>query len=184
MIDKKIYMTSDLHLGHDKNFLYAPRGFKNIYEHDETIIKNWNSVINPEDHVYILGDLMLGDNEHGRKCLSQLKGHLHIVFGNHDTDTRKEIYSNLWNVDEICGYATMLKYKKWSFYLSHYPSRTSNYDDFIRGKRIINICGHTHTADKFYDFKDEMICYHVELDAHNNTPILLDQIIEDLKKKK
>jgi hypothetical protein len=28
---------------------------------------------------------------------------------------------------------------------------------------------------------DKGLCYHVELDAHNNYPVLLDNIIEDIK---
>jgi calcineurin-like phosphoesterase family protein len=61
----KIFITSDLHFGHDRGFLYEPRGFSNIESHDETVIQNWNSVVEPEDEVYILGDLMLNDNSHG-----------------------------------------------------------------------------------------------------------------------
>ena len=60
-----IYVTSDLHFGHAKQFIYEPRGFPNIVDHDEEIIKRWNELAQPEDEVYILGDLMLKDNEHG-----------------------------------------------------------------------------------------------------------------------
>lgn len=35
-----IYLTSDLHFGHNKEFLYKPRGFNSIEAHDEQIIKN------------------------------------------------------------------------------------------------------------------------------------------------
>ena len=60
-----IYFTSDLHFGHNREFIWGPRGFKSSWEHDETIVKNWNSLITEEDDVYILGDLMLGDNAAG-----------------------------------------------------------------------------------------------------------------------
>ena len=115
-----IYLSSDLHFGHDVHFLYTPRGFFNIREHDEAIIERFNSIVQSEDDLYLLGDLMLGDNEHGLNCLRQLNGKLYIVYGNHCTDARKELYKTLPNVVEILGYAGMLKYKKWRFYLSHY----------------------------------------------------------------
>lgn len=67
-----IYVTSDLHFGHAKQFIYEPRGFPNIVDHDEEIIKRWNELVQPEDEVYILGDLMLKDNEHGLECLKRL----------------------------------------------------------------------------------------------------------------
>ena len=47
-------------------------------------------------------------------------------------------------------------------------------------KKLINLCGHTHTDNKFKDM-DKGLIYHVELDAHNNKPVLLDDIIDDLK---
>ena len=84
----KIWITSDLHFGHQREFLYEPRGFTSIYDHDEEIIKNWNSVVDIDDDVYILGDIMLNDNEYGIKLFKRLKGKIHIIRGNHDTDAR------------------------------------------------------------------------------------------------
>ena len=43
--NKKIWFTSDTHFGHIKDFLWSPRGFYSIQEHDEAIIHNWNEVI-------------------------------------------------------------------------------------------------------------------------------------------
>ena len=60
-----IFVTSDLHFCHDRDFLYEPRGFKSVHEMNEAIVKNWNSIIQPEDDVYVLGDLMLNDNDRG-----------------------------------------------------------------------------------------------------------------------
>ena len=45
----EIYLTSDLHLGHDKDFIYKPRGFNSVDEANESIISNWNSIINEDD---------------------------------------------------------------------------------------------------------------------------------------
>ena len=64
-----IYFTSDLHLDHNKDFIYKERGFDNIGSHDIAILKNWNSVVTPDDIVYVLGDLMLGDNSAGMSIL-------------------------------------------------------------------------------------------------------------------
>ena len=41
----KIWFTSDLHFGHDREFLWGPRGFENIQEHDAVIFEKWNSVV-------------------------------------------------------------------------------------------------------------------------------------------
>ena len=60
-----IYFSSDLHLNHNKPFLYEPRGFKDIYEMNEAIINNFHKIITPEDDLYLLGDTMLGNLEAG-----------------------------------------------------------------------------------------------------------------------
>ena len=39
----RIFVTSDLHFGHDRGFLYEPRGFNSPEEHDKGIIKNLNA---------------------------------------------------------------------------------------------------------------------------------------------
>lgn len=178
----KIFIISDTHFGHNKSFLYEPRGCDSIQQHDEIIIQNWNSVVGSEDVVYLLGDVMLNDNDHGMECLRRLNGNIKIIPGNHDTSDRLKLYSQLKNV-EVLPLAYNLKYKKYIFYLSHYPTLTSNYDvDKPLEARVLNICGHCHTKDKFLDM-DKGIIYHVEVDAHNNTPVLIDDIIEDIKIK-
>lgn len=175
-----IYLTSDWHFGHNKEFLYGPRGFSNEFDMDNTIIKNHNAIVNPDDDVYCLGDVMLTNNEEGLRCLKSLKGKIHIIRGNHDTDARLELFNNCYNVVEICD-AKFLRYGKYHFFLSHYPCITSNFDDDKPLKaRTINLCGHSHTLDRFVDMTKGMI-YHVEIDAHGCSPISLDYIIEDIK---
>lgn len=177
-----IYITSDLHFGHEREFLYGPRGFTTISEHDQKIIENWNSIVKDDDIVYVLGDIMLNDNINGRKCWNQLRGEKHVIWGNHDSDVRKEILAECHNT-YLDGYSMPFKYKHYNFYLSHYPSIVSNYDaDKPLRARVINLCGHSHTQDKFKDF-DKGLIYHVELDAHNNTPVSIDQIIKDIKER-
>lgn len=180
---RKIWLVSDTHFGHDRSFIYEPRGFKNIYEHDKQIIDNWNNIVQPGSDVYHLGDVMLGDNEYGLSCIKQLKGNIHIIRGNHCTDTRMELYKTCSNVVEVCE-GKFLRYGKYHFYLSHFPCLTSNMDEDKPLKaRTISLCGHSHTKNKFCDM-DKGLIFHVELDTNNNKPWLLDDIIEDIKNYK
>lgn len=175
-----IFFTSDLHFSHDRGFLYEPRGFNSIEEMNETVINNWNSVVSNEDTVYILGDLILNDNEKGIECLNRLNGIKKFVIGNHDTDTRVQLYQD--NGLECLGYATVIKYEKYHFYLSHYPTYSSNLEKDDRlTQHMINLYGHTHQKTNFY--QDIPFMYHCGLDSHNNYPVSIDQIIEDIKNK-
>ena len=174
-----IYLTSDLHFCHNRSFLWEPRGFENVQEMNQAIVKNWNNIIQPEDEVYVLGDLMLNNDVEGARLFKQLKGQIHVILGNHDTDRRVAAYNTFYNICEIC-YARPLHYNGYHFFLSHYPTITSNFDyDKPLRSRTLNLCGHSHTPDPFADW-DKGLIYHVELDAHNNAPVSLDSIIQDI----
>lgn len=176
-----IYFTSDTHFGHDREFLWGPRGFTNHVDHDKEVIRRWNEVVGSDDIVYHLGDVMLGDNEYGISCLRQLNGHIKIIPGNHDTQTRLDLYRMVENV-EVLGLAEMIKYKKYHFYLSHHPTMTSNLEKapYLR-MHLINLYGHTHQQTQFYNGIPFM--FHVGLDSNNNTPISIDDAIEAMKKE-
>ena len=189
-----VFFTSDTHFGHDRAFLYEPRGFNSIEEHDEEVIRRWNEVVKPEDTVWHLGDVMLGDNKHGMECLRQLNGTIYIVPGNHDTPTRLALYNTLDNVHVIqpavggaaipgvVAGAIYFKYKKYNFYLSHHPTMTSNLEKapYLR-MHLINLYGHTHQKERFY--QDMPYMFHVGMDSNNCTPVLLDNAIELMKEE-
>jgi calcineurin-like phosphoesterase family protein len=176
----KIWITSDLHFGHDREFIWGPRGFKNVYEMNDAIIKNWNAVIAPEDDIYVLGDLMLGDSEAGIKMIKQLKGKIHIILGNHDTASRKTLYENCYNIIDM-KHADVIKFKGYTFYLSHYPTITSNLEKEFGKHCILNLFGHTHQEENFYNGLP--FCYHVGLDSHNCTPIDMETVLNDIKEE-
>ena len=72
----------------------------------------------------------------------------------------------------------MIKYKKMNFYLSHFPTLTANLSDKSIKQCVTNLFGHTHQQTNFYE--DRPYMYHVGVDSHNSTPILLDDIIEEI----
>lgn len=182
MVNNLIYLTSDLHFGHNREFVYKPRGFDNIQDHDAAIIQRWNSIITNGDEVYILGDLMLNDNENGIKCLKQLRGHKYFIRGNHDTDTRVNLYMDEQGADiTFLGDATTLKYRGYHFYLSHYPTLTGNLEKESLKQMTLNLYGHTHQKTNFYE--DRPYMYHVGIDSHDCYPVSIDQIIQDMNDK-
>ena len=155
---------------------------------NEEIIKRFNSVVTSEDDLYLLGDLCLGGGSveamaANRRLLSRLKGKVHHIRGNHDTDQRIEMYKKLYNFVEVSGkWADMLDWNGYHFYISHFPTITSNMDMQKPLKQvIINLMAHTHQIENFYE--DNSRVYHVGVDSHNCYPVSIEQIIEDIKKK-
>lgn len=176
-----IYLTSDLHFGHDREFIYGPRGFESIHDHDMAIIDNWNSIIDYNDRVFVLGDLMLGSNhEYGLDCLRSLHGDICVIRGNHDTDTRWQEYKDLGFY--LLGWADVIKHPWGKCFLSHYPTETSCLENMTPIKNhLINLHGHTHSTHKFE--KNKPYQYNVALDAHNCFPVSIEQIYEDIYKE-
>ena len=50
---------------------------------EQALISNWNSRVEKNDEVYILGD-MFWHNQEAPRILSELKGRKYLILGNHD----------------------------------------------------------------------------------------------------
>lgn len=175
-----IWLTSDWHFNHDREFIWEARGFDSVEQMNEWIVFHHNKLVQPDDHVYVLGDLILGDSVAGINYIKRMNGQLHIVRGNHDTDRRWELYKELPNVVDMQN-AMYLKYKKYHFYLSHYPTLTGNLEKESLTQMTLNLYGHTHQISNFY--MDMPYMYHVGVDSHDCKPVLLDDIIEEMHAK-
>lgn len=172
-----LYFISDTHFQHDRSFIYQSRGFNSIEEMNNTIINNWNSTVTDEDDIYVLGDFFLGtDLEFVKNTLDILNGRIHLIIGNHDTPTKIEIYKNHPNIIDI-QYAYQIKYNKRMFYMSHYPTLTASLEQDCH-RALFNLFGHTHSRDKFYN--DMPFMYNVACDAHNSTPVSIEEICKDI----
>ena len=177
-----VFFTSDPHFYHDKDFVWQARGFENIDEMNAEIVRRWNERVMPDDDIYVLGDLTLGNIDAGIALIATLNGKLHIMRGNHDTDKKVERYLELPNVIEV-KYADVLKYGKAVFWMGHYPTITANYDDDKPwAKHVVCLFGHTHQEQPFYN--DNPYMFNVGMDAHNCTPISIEEIIETIRNKK
>jgi len=177
----ELFFTSDTHLMHQPSFVWEPRGFTSVEEMNEAIVERWNAVVKPEDRVIHLGDVILNNTEKGLEYFRRLNGEICIVVGNHDGPKRQEELSKLPNVI-ILGYAHCFKYKKTTFYLSHYPTLTANYDDKYFSQHVINLHGHTHQRTNFLNPTNPFM-YHVGVDSHNCTPVHIEEIITDIKQR-
>ena len=175
----KIFVTSDLHFGHDREFVWKVRGFNSINEMNEAYAERWNATVTEDDDVYVLGDLMLGDKSN-IEFIKRLNGKIHIIFGNHDTSSRQKMYLELANVVEA-AWAIKIDYRKYHFMMTHFPCLTGNLEKESLKQMTLNLFGHTHQTTNFYN--DMPYMYHVGVDSHDGYPVLLDDIIEAMHAK-
>ncbi len=176
-----IWFTSDLHFGHDREFIYNPRGFENVGDMNAAIVERYNSIVQDNDEVYILGDLVVGQNKPDSfELINQLKGKKIIIRGNHDSNARIKIYQDKLSIPVFD--AKYLKIDGYNLFLSHYPTLAGNCDgDKPLKARTICLCGHYHTENRFTSMEGDNLIYHVELDAHNCYPVSFDTIISDIE---
>jgi calcineurin-like phosphoesterase family protein/predicted kinase len=184
--DPRIWLISDLHFNHDREFIWGARGFYDVEEMNEQIISRFNSKVAPNDIVYILGDICLGGGDEARlaenqELIERLNGTIHIIRGNHDTDRRVRMYEACKNVEGPVLWADMINYKGYHFYLSHFPTMTGNLEKESLKQCTCNLFGHTHQTSNFY--MDMPFMYHVGVDSQNCYPVLLDDIIEEMNNK-
>ena len=178
-----IYFTSDLHLYHDKEFIYRPRGFETVDDMSNTVINNINEVVLENDTLYILGDLILNKSKEAEsiQLLNSIKcKNIYVIVGNHDTDSRVDIYKTIPNIKEVVD-AKRIKYGKYHFFLCHYPTFTGNLEKESLSQILINLYGHTHQKTNFYN--EIPFMYHVGIDSHDNKPVDIDTILRDIKYK-
>ena len=172
-----IWLTSDLHFNHVNILKYEPvsRPYETLEEMNEVIIKNWNDRVKPEDTVYVLGDMVMGQLDAGRECLMRLNGKIVLIRGNHDSPKRIEMYKEMGiEVHDIY----YLPYKGRYFILCHFPIAS---EEFIKmvikdNSEVVNLYGHVHSnAPKGYVNGT----YHVGLDTNDLCPISIQQIWDE-----
>lgn len=175
----EIWISSDLHLWHNKPFIYEARGFVSVEEMVEKLIANFNKLVKPDDTLFLLGDNFVGcETSKGLESFKRFNcNDIRLIFGNHDSPLRLAAMQDCWNVKAFLGYANVIIDGKKNYYLSHYPTQTANYDDNWH-TAMRNIHGHTHQKEPITDnFR-----INVGVDAWNCRPVTFGEIKEVLNK--
>lgn len=83
------FYIADCHFDHGNIIHFDNRPFTTVDEMNETLIKNWNSVVSNQDEVFILGDFCWSKEDRWIELLQELKGQKTLIKGNHDIDPCK-----------------------------------------------------------------------------------------------
>jgi len=135
-----IFLTSDNHY-HHKNILNLCRSTRlgdSVEEMNELMIDAHNSVVNPDDTVYFLGDFSFGTDDQTEVILDRLNGKKHIILGNHDKVIRES--SVLQSKFESVQDYKQIKIEKKMVMLFHYPIRDWN----MMYQKSYHLYGHCH----------------------------------------
>lgn len=166
-----IWFISDTHFSHD-NILgfknddgaYMRPDFRDTIDMDETMIDNWNSVVQTNDKVYHLGDVCMCGSVRMEHILGRLNGRKRLILGNHD-DIKGTPLGRFFQKITVWRI-----FKEHNFVCTHIPIRIENF-------RMVqfNVHGHTHNYKQGYPYIN--VC----VETRNFTPVHLDQIKDEVK---
>jgi calcineurin-like phosphoesterase family protein len=171
----RIFVVSDTHFGHVnilrfKNDVDKPirPNFKDVDDMNEVMIRNWNSVVTPQDKVYHLGDVFFGPKDKADSILSRLNGKKRLILGNHDDGKSEVLHKHfqkimMWRI-----------FKEYSTVLSHVPLHETTLHE---GSQF-NVHGHIHQNQSP---SKHHICACVE--HINYTPVLLEDLVKAHSRK-
>lgn len=97
---EEVWVTSDLHMHHNRPWIVAARGFTSVAEHDAALVDRWNAVVPANGVVFHLGDLIVGAGSVDQEAtfmrlMRRLRfGHLYLMLGNH-VSCHQQVYSSL-----------------------------------------------------------------------------------------
>jgi calcineurin-like phosphoesterase family protein len=148
------------------------RPFQTVKEMDETLISNWNGVVQDEDRVYLMGDVAFKP-AYLRAIIPRLRGRIVLVKGNHD-DCKLSLYHELFDDVRACV-------PKKGFILTHIPIHPDSL-----GRWGLNIHGHLHahvvTKGPHAKADPRYVCVSVE--QLDYTPKLLSKVLEEAELKR
>ena len=168
-----IWFTSDLHLGHTNVIKLASRPYADIDEMDNSLIANWNSLINRDDEIYILGDFSFKPVETVEGYLSRLKGKKYLVRGNHDR-VGAYPYKVPTGLEWVRDYHE-LNVDGVRLILFHYP--IFEWNAVYRGS--VHLYGHVHNIMEYTDWhlNRGWRSINVGVDVNDYCPINVKQIL-------
>jgi len=170
------WFTADPHFGHANIIKYCNRPFASVQEMDQYIIKKWQEVVSPQDHVFHLGDFGLADPQYLHRILQQLPGRIHYIRGNHDSGAVVRVLEPrcVW-IKEIWHGRLKAGGQRVNLTLCHYPMKSWSKS----GHGAIQLFGHVHEHYKFGDGKS----LNVGVDHWGFAPVALETIVKELDKR-
>lgn len=177
----KLFLTGNQQFGRPSAIKQFKRPFSSVEEMNETLIENWNSVVKPEDVVYVLGNFAW-DPTTAEETLNKLNGLIVIIPGEIDEPltelaSRKIMPNNAKVIEPIfTAAADKLTVSYWP--LQEWPHKKQGHYSFFgfpsskyktdHNKRTVNV------ACDFWGFKPQSL----------DSILSLFQDIEDTKNEK
>lgn len=182
------FVTSDHHIGHKNIIKYCDRPYDDVPHMDSMLMSNWNSVVDVDSVVLVLGDIAMGRIEISLEKWKKFNGVKLLVPGNHDyvskaySEPKREQTREMY---EKAGFVILEETihlednKGRKIVASHYPYKGDSQEKERHAKlRPIDeglplIHGHTHSPHVLSENNRQ---FHVGIDAHDYMPVPMSEI--------
>lgn len=166
---------SDIHFGHRNVIQFDHRPFSDVDSMDRHLIFWWNSRVEANDDVYIIGDFCYKSEKTPDWYLRQLKGNKHLVIGNHDQVTVQceNAHKYLESMEKMMHVTDGDK----QICLCHYP--LAEWYNSRHGSWHIH--GHIHAAkDETYEFmKSRNNALNAAACINHYTPVSFNELLRN-----
>lgn len=188
----KVFMCSDLHIGHKNVVLHCPERVKaggfdpsDLAAHDKWILDKWNATVGKKDIVYILGDFTFMSAEQAKSYLGKMNGRKFLILGNHDK-----------SIDKLTGcFEQITQMKSVTFKKEHWNFLEEDFHCFLIHYRMtvwpskhygcVNVHGHSHGKLDDYNDQSSDLCVDVGWDSRlgNYNLVDLEKLYKHFKEK-
>jgi calcineurin-like phosphoesterase family protein len=170
----KTWIGSDFHWGHKniKKFCQKSREkYRDIAHMNEAMVKEWNDIVNPEDTVYMLGDICFMPTQQATETVNRLNGNKILIEGNHDVKLLKD--HNFRKCFKEVHQYLRLNYNGQLIVMFHYPI----FDHDQAGRGSIMLHGHRHGNP--HNIPGRIM--DVGMDATNEILVNLDDVVKKME---
>ena len=140
---------------------------------NEKMVLEWNEIVNPEDTVYILGDVAFMSGSDAARIVNRLNGVKILIEGNHDRKTLMDV--NFRNAFAEVHKYLWITYEGTQVVMFHYP--IAEWDQMHRGS--VHFHGHLHGNTSGME---KYRCRDMGMDATGKIVTLMEDAIRDALK--
>lgn len=188
------WFTSDTHFGHSNIIRYAGRPYGNVQRMNADIVERHNACVAPDDDVWWLGDIALGNVADSLEWVQLCNGKKTLVVGNHDKPFQgpkrrrppspevTQLYADAGFETIIHGFTELELITGLKIVACHFPYAGDSHDtDRSTALRPVNrgqwlLCGHIHEKWRQLDRQ-----INVGVDAWAGRPVSEETIISLIK---
>jgi calcineurin-like phosphoesterase family protein len=132
------WFWADPHFDQNGIISACNRPFQTTRHMNKQLIKNYQSCIEDQDEVYVVGDLCLKGSEYlpfYKNLLKQLPGQKHLIFGNHDSLSWQQYIDVGFN---SCHSSLVVELNNKRYVINHDPAPS------CMDRSATWLCGHVH----------------------------------------